>query len=161
MKKLTLITPALVLATVTAARAAVQVVPMPSLPVSLPARAGIEVVKLPSVPLHPAAGEILLPGVGIGQPMSLPSNPHQMPSIRPGVILPGPTLIPGIKPKRIAVLKADGQQARPSAAEQLQEKARELDRIFDNNQRQIAEDRHYTLPESDLLDEIGVGHHYR
>ena len=162
MKKVLLISPALVLAAVAAAHAAVQAVAMPSMPLSLPARAGIESVQLPTVPMIPV-GQIILPGRNAILPTSLPSVPQQLPSIHPGVVLPGPLTFPGHRPLRIAILRADGQQDQqkgPSAAEQLQERARELDRLYDHNQRQIADDRHYTLPERDLLDEIGVGHHY-
>lgn len=119
--------------------------------------------KLPSSPMPE---KVSLPSFSIGTPVALhvpsmmpkgvrlPSHPKEIPlgpSRLPSVSLPLPST---------TILLADGSQV--PAGEQTRPSEEKLDRVFDNSRQRSpaparrGERRYYPIPESDLLEEIGV-----
>ena len=157
MKMPRLISPALLLLAASSAHSAVRLVSVPSTPLSLPGLHAPEAVSLPSISLG-SVSPLTLPGAAGILPTRLPSHPIPMPSIRPGVILPGPINgLPG-RPSYTLLGEVAGDR-NPAKTERL-DKREKLDRIFDGRERprgfEIHEERQHTLPENDLLDEIGI-----
>ena len=121
-------------------------------------------VNLPTMPT--GAGlpiiPVRLPGVtnGLPQelPVALPGQDSTLPTKRSGLILPGPKgPLPIVPTVTLNLGDAKGEQT-------ITPKPSDLGRIFDGSERdeQInsrvrREGSHYTLPENDLLQEIGVG----
>jgi len=152
MKMHRLIAPFLVFAACANAGAAVQLVSLPNLPLSLPTRIAPESVSLPTRIAPEAVSLPSSPMIPMGP--SLPVVPSPMPTIAPGVRLPGPRLIPTM-PKRLAVTGVDERQPAPKRDERLEQ-------IFDGSGSRrplpITEDRYHTIPEQDLVNEIGTGY---
>lgn len=150
MKMQRFITPILILATCASAQAAVQLVSLPSLPLSLPSAVAPEAVVLPG---RIAPGAIVLPSPAAPlMPVILPSSPIPMPSIKPGVRLPGPRM------HEILPLKMASAVEEPK----VERKDDKLNQVFDGRGTrrrtfEIHEDGYHTIPENDLVQEIGIG----
>ncbi len=154
MKMLHLIAPILVVMTCGAAQANVQLVSMPMQPLSLPTRIVPEAVTLPTR-IDPQS--ISLPSSPMYNPLGpakLPSAPVSIPTVNPGVKLPGPKTIP-LLPTTLA--SGEGHDGRGLG--------QKLEKIYDGRRDDkqprrgftIGEDPYHRIPEQELVDEIGIG----
>lgn len=163
MKKLCFAAFALCLTT--GARAALNVYSLPALP-SMPLNAPSAIPTRPvSLPTLPGGASVVLPGVS-----NLPKITPALPTLpvpvigKPSVGLPGPANPMPVMPKAqvgrkefaIARFRLDAPAA-PTAARQDDAQREKLERLFDGNQDHETRDEvRHTLPENDLLNEIGV-----
>lgn len=141
--------------------ASYRVVSVPTLPLSMPGISG-QAVKLPTVlPTTPKT----LPSLPVVAPLQAPGLPIPVTTIRPGVELPGPANpVPMISPTaRVALIKLGAVET--AKGQDSDKQAERLGRIFDRTRdeetagRPKGDEVRHTLPENDLLDEIGVTLH--